>query len=118
MAQQAYGLPQQYSAYQMQNPYGPAAAQTMQRSDQADMQRKSKQAQQDQQASGARFDPMNMPMSRTMDMPQNYSTTPLPPVPQNYTTTSSPFALRQQNPIQSALTVDPQEFRMESAVMP
>jgi hypothetical protein len=39
MAQQAYGLPQQYSAYQMQNPYGPAAAQTMQRSDQADMQR-------------------------------------------------------------------------------
>jgi hypothetical protein len=31
-----------------------------------------------------------------MDMPQNYT----------------------QNPVQDALTVDPQEFRMESAVMP
>jgi hypothetical protein len=80
----------------MQNPYGPAAAQTMQRSDQADMQRKSKQAQQDQQASGARFDPMNTPMSLTMDMPQNYT----------------------QNPTQSALTISPQENRMYSAVMP
>jgi hypothetical protein len=122
--------PQQYSPYQMQNPYGPQqAGQQPGYGPQQIGQQQAQQGKQAQQASGARYDPMNTPMSLTMDMPQPYQTNTGGLDIQNMINMQNkqaqmprpmqePMQGYKQNPIQEALTVSPQEHRMYSAVMP